>query len=65
MKLEIFFIAFALFSSVSLVYSKCEPKSILELKRFKIDLDKPASERFQETASFFRENLIDWFSSEK
>ena len=60
----ILFLLFALilFNSAEL---KCEKTSQVNVKTFKIDLDKPARERFKDSAIYFKEPVLKWFELEK
>ncbi len=45
--------------------SKCEKTNQINSKTFKIDLDKPARERFKEPAVYFKEPVLKWYELEK
>ena len=55
----------ALISTLALVESKCERGNHNEIKRFKINLDLPAAERFKESSAYYKESLLKWFDKEK
>jgi hypothetical protein len=45
--------------------NKCQTGSAIDVKRFKIDLDLPAAERFKEPTAYFKDNILNWLTAER
>jgi len=48
-----------------LVELKCEKQNQLNVKTFKIDLNKAPRDRFKEVAVYFKEPVLKWYELEK